>query len=59
MTRVLGAYADGVTSRAGVADHIGISRKQYDLARERINTLIKRLPEQLAADAEETLGRTR
>ena len=57
--RILDAYAEGVTGRADVADHIGITRKQYDYARDRINTLIKRLPEQLAADAEETLGRTK
>lgn len=56
-TRVLDAYADGITGRAEVAEHVGISRAQYDNARLRINTLLKRLPEQLSADAEETLGR--
>lgn len=57
VAQVLDAYADGVTGRAEVAERVGISRAQYDNARLRINTLLKRLPEQLSAEAEETLGR--
>jgi len=59
VAKVLDAYAEGVTGRAEIAERLGISRKQYDYARDRLNTLLKRLPEQLAADAEETLGRTK
>lgn len=57
VSRVLDAYAEGVTGRAEVAERVGISRAQYDNARLRINTLLKKLPEQLSADAEKTLGR--
>ena len=54
--RILDAYAAGVTGRREVAEHAGVSLKHYDAARNRLDRMVKKLPEQLAADAAESMG---
>lgn len=54
--RILDAYAAGFTGRSEVAERCGLSLKQFDAARNRLDRLVKKLPEQLAGDAAESMG---
>lgn len=48
---ILGAFRAGLEARAEVVEHLGMKRKQYDRARERMARLIQRLPEDVREDA--------
>jgi hypothetical protein len=54
--RILDAYGEGVTGRREVAERAGLSLKQFDAARNRLDRMVRKLPEQLAADAAESMG---
>lgn len=53
---ILLAYRDGVTTRAKVAEEVGISPREYDAARRRLTTLCKHLDPSLLEMVRATLG---
>jgi len=57
VVQVLDAYSEGITKRAEVAEHAGITVKDFDRARDRLNRMIGRLPDELRGAMTEMLGR--
>jgi len=55
LLRVLDVYADGATERRDVAAELGITERQYDNARDRLERLITRIPDELRTDAEDVM----
>jgi len=57
VVQVLDAYSEGITKRAEVAEHAGMTVKDFDRARDRLNRMIGRLPDELRGAMTEMLGR--
>lgn len=52
---ILDAFRDGLAARAEVVEHLGMKRKQYDRARERMMRMISRLPADVREEAVEVM----
>jgi hypothetical protein len=56
LRRILDAYREGMSGRKPIAEHLGISLKAFDAARNRLDRLLTKLPDELARNATDLLG---
>lgn len=56
---LLDAYSEGIVKRAEVAEHVGMSVKDYDRARDRLGRMIMALPEDVRRAVAESIGGAR